>query len=69
MTTTSEDAAIVKMLLDRAGLPASAAELAKLTVGYARQQEGIEALYAVAAARYEAPCLSFNPTPTFVDWG
>jgi hypothetical protein len=69
MTTTTEDAAIVKMLLDRAGLPASSDELAKLTAGYAKQQADIESLYAVAAARYEAPCLSFNPTPTFAEWG
>ena len=69
MTTTSEDATMVKMLMDRAGLPASSDELAKLTAGYAKQQADIESLYAVAAARYEAPCLSFNPSPIFAEWG
>ena len=65
----SDNATIVKMLMDRAGLPASDEELAKLTANYDMQQAGIESLYAVAAARYEAPCLSFNPTPVFAEWG
>jgi hypothetical protein len=69
MTTTPESAAIVKMLMDRAGLPASPDELAKLAAGYAKAQADIESLYAVAATRYEAPCLSFNPTPIFAEWG
>jgi hypothetical protein len=60
---------IVKLLLERAGLPVTDAELAKLTEAYTQQQAGIESLYAVAATRYEAPCLHFTPTPTFADWG
>ena len=60
---------IVKLMLDRAGLPVTDAELAKLTEAYTQQQAGIESLYKVAAARYEAPCLHFTPTPTFADWG
>jgi hypothetical protein len=69
MTTTPQTATLVKMLMDRAGLPASVEELEKLSAGYGKQQADIESLYAVAAARYEAPCLSFNPTPIFADWG
>ena len=64
-----DNATIVKMLMDRAGLPASEDELAKLTANYTQQQAGVESLYAVAAARYEAPCLTFNPTPEFAEWG
>ena len=67
--TTSEATTIVKLLVDRAGLPASPAELKKLTEAYTKQQSDIESLYAVAATRYEAPCLHFTPTPTFADWG
>ncbi len=68
MAETPDNATIVKMLMARAGLPASPEELERLTANYAQTQMGIESLYAVAAARYEAPCLTFNPTPTFVDW-
>jgi hypothetical protein len=68
METTPDNTALVKLLMDRAGLPASDEELAKLTANYAQTQQSIEALYAVAAAKYEAPCLSFNPTPVFADW-
>jgi len=60
---------IVKLMLERAGLPVTDAELAKLTEAYTQQQTGIESLYKVDAARYEAPCLHFTPTPTFADWG
>jgi hypothetical protein len=67
--STPEDQTIVKLLLDRAGLPASDAELSKLTDAYAVQQSSIESLYSLAATRYEAPCLHFTPTPTFADWG
>jgi hypothetical protein len=56
-------------MLERAGLPVTDAELAKLTEAYTQQQTGIESLYKVEAARYEAPCLHFTPTPTFADWG
>jgi hypothetical protein len=66
--STPEAQAIVKLMLARAGLPVSDVELQKLTDGYAQQQSGIESLYSVAAARYEAPCLHFTPTPTFADW-
>ena len=67
-STGLDDATVVAMLLARAGLPASAAEHAKLTAAYAQQQAGIEAMYAVAATRYESPAVHFDPTPTFVDW-
>ena len=66
--STPQDTALVKLLLDRAGLPASDEELSKLTDAYIQQQAGIESLYAVAATRYESPCLHFTPTPTFADW-
>ena len=69
MSTTPDPQTIVKLMLDRAGLPASDAELAKLTDAYAQQQSGIESLYSLAATRYEAPCLHFTPTPTFAEWG
>jgi hypothetical protein len=67
--SSPQDTSLVKLLLDRAGLPASDEELSKLTDAYIQQQAGIESLYAVAATRYESPCLHFTPTPTFADWG
>jgi len=67
--TTAQDPTIVKLMLARAGLPVTDTELVKLTDAYAQQQAGIESLYHVAAARYEAPCLHFTPTPTFAEWG
>jgi hypothetical protein len=67
--TTPDHQTIVKLMLDRAGLSVSEAELAKLTDAYSQQQPGIESLYKVEAARYESPCLHFTPTPTFADWG
>jgi hypothetical protein len=66
---TEDPQVIVKLMLDRAGLPVSEAELAKLTDAYSQQQAGIESLYKVEAARYESPCLHFTATPTFADWG
>lgn len=60
---------VVRTMLGEAGLPASEEEIATLVKAYPRFKAGIEALYAVADARYEAPALTFKANPTFADWG
>ena len=60
---------MVKLLLDRAGLPVSAEELVAFVAAYDQQLAGVESMYAVEATRYESPALAFNPTPSFADWG
>jgi hypothetical protein len=68
MSEQPDDRTIVAMLLGEAGLPASPEEIASLAVAYRRQRADIASLYAVPAARYESPCLHFDPDPTFADW-
>jgi hypothetical protein len=58
----------VAVLLAGAGLHPSAAEFDILVAAYPLHKAGIESLYAVTEARYEAPALVFNPTPVFEDW-
>ena len=64
----SDSTQVVKLLLDRAGLPVSAEELVAFVAAYDQQLAGVESMYAVEATRYESPALAFNPTPSFVDW-
>jgi hypothetical protein len=68
MSEETDDRAIVTTLLGQAGLPASPDEIDGLAGAYRRLKAGVESLYAVADARYESPCLTFNPDPTFADW-
>jgi hypothetical protein len=68
MSEQTDDRAIVTTLLGEAALPASPDEIASLARVYRKLRAGIESLYAVADARYESPCLNFDPNPTFADW-
>jgi hypothetical protein len=64
----SDADAVVRMLLDVAGLAPSEEEIAALVASYPEHRARVEALYAVDAARYESPALIFDPTATVVDW-
>jgi hypothetical protein len=68
MSASAESMTVVTTLLGEAGLPASPAEIESLAVAYAGLKADIESLYAVEEARYESPCLHFDPDPTFADW-
>ncbi|MCW2952000.1 MAG: hypothetical protein JWQ48_1170 [Conexibacter sp.] len=54
---------IVKILLRQARIGASPEELDALAAGYPAMRAGVEALYAVAGARYEEPGLVFGARP------
>jgi hypothetical protein len=58
----------LSVLLNAAGLVPSEAEFQILLDAYPLHKEGIESLYAIPEARYEAPALVFDPTPVFADW-
>jgi hypothetical protein len=64
-----DDAALVKMLLAKAGVPASEEEIKLVTSQYVRLKGMIDVLYAVEEARYESPGLHFTATPTYAEWG
>ena len=64
----SDPETVVRTMLGEAGLPASEEEIEALVKAYPAHKAGIESLYAVAEAKYESPCLTFNPNPTFADW-
>jgi len=72
MTTdisTFTDEATVRTLLAAAGIPATEDEILKFTEDYPRLRGMVDLLHAVPEARYEAPGLLFDPTPTFAEWG
>ncbi|MFI5609538.1 hypothetical protein [Amycolatopsis sp. NPDC051903] len=58
----------VRRMLGAAGLPASEAELARYAAAYPAQRSGLDALYAVPAARYAEPALRFRAESTVEDW-
>jgi hypothetical protein len=62
------EAALVKMLLASAGVPATDEEIELVTTQYGRLKGMIEILYAVEEARYESPALHFTATPTYAEW-
>jgi hypothetical protein len=68
MSDPTDDQAIVTAILAEAGLPAGPTEIAGLARAYRKLKTDIESLYGVADARYESPCLTFNPNPAFADW-
>jgi hypothetical protein len=65
---TTDDAAIEAML-SAAGLQPSADEREALTVLYETFKPGVDALYALPEARYEAPALVFQAAPKLAAWG
>jgi hypothetical protein len=68
-TSTSADEATVRTLLAVAGIPATEEEILAFAQDYPRLRGMVELLHAVPEARYEAPGLLFDPTPTFAEWG
>jgi hypothetical protein len=68
-TQPSTDEATVRTLLAAAGIPASEEEILTFAEDYPRLRGMAELLHAVPEARYEAPGLLFDPTPTFAEWG
>jgi hypothetical protein len=67
-TTAPDIRTTVSVLLAAAGLEPSPAEFQILLDAYPLHKRGIESLYAIPEARYEAPALIFDPTPVFADW-
>ncbi|HEY2564282.1 MAG TPA: hypothetical protein VGI44_11260 [Acidimicrobiales bacterium] len=68
-TPMSADEATVRTLLAVAGIPASEEEILTFAEDYPKLRGMVELLHAVPEARYEAPGLLFDPTPTFAEWG
>jgi hypothetical protein len=68
MAATDETAAVDAML-DAAGLSPAPSERAQLLQMYALFKPGVEALYALPEARYEAPALVFQAEPKLTAWG
>jgi hypothetical protein len=65
---TTDDAAIDAMLAS-AGLTPAPEERVALGELYATFKPGVDALYALPAARYEAPALVFQAAPKLDAWG
>jgi hypothetical protein len=61
--------ATLDAMLDAAGIVAAPAEREQLHALYARFKPGIDALYALPEARYEAPALVFQAEPKLTPWG
>ncbi|MEV4600879.1 hypothetical protein AB0K15_26215 [Amycolatopsis sp. NPDC049253] len=59
---------VVRRMLDAASLPASEAELARYAAAYPAQRSGLDALYAVPAARYVDPALRFRAEAAVEEW-
>jgi murein DD-endopeptidase MepM/ murein hydrolase activator NlpD len=68
MAVTNETAAVDAML-DAAGLSPAPAEREQLLQMYNLFKPGVEALYALPEARYEAPALVFQAEPKLTAWG
>jgi hypothetical protein len=63
------DAGAVDAMLAAAGLSVTPDERERLLEMYAIYRPGIEALYALPEARYEAPALVFQAEPKLTAWG
>jgi hypothetical protein len=68
-TPTSTDEVTVRAMLAAAGIPATEEEIITFVEDYPRLRGMVDMLHAVPEARYEAPGLLFDPTPTFAEWG
>jgi hypothetical protein len=64
-----DEAALVKILMAAAGVPATEEEIVMVTSQYERLKGMIDLLYAVDEARYESPALHFTATPVYAEWG
>jgi hypothetical protein len=63
------EATAIDAMLAAAGLTTSAEERERLLEMYALFRPGVEALYAMPEARYEAPALVFQAEPKLTAWG
>jgi hypothetical protein len=64
----TDDASAVAAMFAAAGFSPPEDELATFVRGYPMLKGMVQMLYAVPEARYEAPCLSFDPTVIPTDW-
>jgi hypothetical protein len=62
-------AGAVDAMIAAAGLSMTPEERERLLEMYALYRPGIEALYALPEARYEAPALVFQAAPKLTAWG
>jgi hypothetical protein len=71
MTDALDPAALATLdaMLDAAGILAAPAEREQLLALYAAFKPGVESLYALPEARYEAPALVFQAEPKLSAWG
>ena len=58
----------VRHCLASAGFNPPQPEIAELEQEYLIVRQMVQLLYTVEAARYEHPCVGFDPAPNFVDW-
>lgn len=65
---TDDTIAVLRTMLAAAGLTASDDELAAYAAAYPDTQAGVEALYAVPAARYVDPALRFRAAARIENW-
>lgn len=63
------DESTVKTLFDAAGLSPTEDEMTYFVTTYPLLRGMADMLYTVDAARYDDPCLNFDPAPEFADWG
>jgi hypothetical protein len=68
MSETPDITTTLTVLLAGAGLEPSSEEFQILLDAYPLHKQGIESLYAIVEARYEAPALVFDPKPVFAEW-
>lgn len=59
----------VDAMLGAAGITPAPDEREQLLEMYALYRPGVEALYALPEARYEAPALIFQADPKLAEWG
>lgn len=64
----SESMETIRTLLDAAGLPANAAEMAGLATTYLAYRAAIDALYTVPEARYVDPATRFHAAARVEEW-
>jgi hypothetical protein len=68
MPGPSDDDTAVSAMFAAAGFSPPPDELAAFVRGYPMLKGMVQMLYAVPEARYESPCLSFDPTVIPTDW-
>jgi hypothetical protein len=66
---TTDNGAAIDAMLDAAGLQPAPDERETLAKLYATFKPGLDALYALPAARYETPALIFQAAPKLDAWG